>query len=138
MKKTILLILISFTSIGLAEKNNDIIDFEQLAKEAGVSTKTVAGQVAGKIIKVMAGRDNFYGTRFYIDKTSDTTDGGCNSNSFVYTEPNPITSSAPVDLSGYQSKVSVFLSAYIANKDVSFTVEAGRNGYCKIIEGHME
>ena len=93
------------------------------------SHATTFGYVTGKINKVLAGRDNFYGTRFYLNSTSDTTAGICNS-VFIYMERELN--------SGFDTKLSIFLSAYMADKDVKFTVEVGRNGYNKLIEGFME
>ena len=86
------------------------------------------GYVQGTITKVHAGKDGWFGVRFYLDKTSDTTNGQCNS-LFVYTEPDVN--------SGHNSKVAVFTAAYLAGKSVTFSVEIGRENYCKIFEGSM-
>jgi len=84
--------------------------------------------VSGKINKIMVGNDNWYGVRFYLDITSDGTNGQCNP-AFIYTEPEANN--------GNQQKVAVFLAAYMAGKQVDFTVDVGRGGLCKLIEGSM-
>ncbi|HMU66142.1 MAG TPA: hypothetical protein PKE57_03285 [Cellvibrionaceae bacterium] len=95
---------------------------------ACISGFSHAGSVSGTISQVMAGQDNWYGVRFYLNITNNQTNGECNP-SFVYVEPEAG--------SGYQAKVSVFLAAYLAGKTVDMTVTAGRGGYCKIFEGVM-
>lgn len=87
---------------------------------------SAAGSIQGTIKNVFAGNDNWYGVRFYMNISSDQTNGECNS-AFVYTEPEPD--------SGHKNKVAIFMAAYLAGKPVEFTVAAGRNGYCKLIEG---
>ena len=134
----ITILLLCITSLVNSKESQIDSEFDLLTQEFfAINKTTVAGVVKGKIIKVYAGRDNWYGIRFYLDITSDTTGTNCNV-AFVYSEPDPITGTAPVDLSGYKSIVSTFLSAYMSNKNVSFTVEAGRSDYCKIISGYMD
>ncbi|MBL4773941.1 MAG: hypothetical protein JKX98_10215 [Alcanivoracaceae bacterium] len=131
------ILLLSISSFINSKESQVDSEFDLLNQELLAENKvTVAGIIGGKINKVHAGSDNFYGVRFYLDITNDTTGTNCNS-AFVYTAPNPITQAAPVDLSGHKSKISTFLSAYMSNKNVAFTVETGRNGYCKIVEGYM-
>ena len=132
------ILLLCITSLVNSKESQIDSEFDLLTQEFfAVNKTTVAGLVKGEINKVHAGKDTSYGVRFYLDTTSDTTGINCDSQ-FVYTVPDLITEIAPVDLTGHKSIVSTFLSAYLSNKNVSFTVEAGRNGYCKIIEGHME
>lgn len=88
----------------------------------------IAGTVSGTISSVYAGGDNWYGVRFYLNITSDQTNGECNS-AFVYTEPEPD--------SGHKNKVAVFMAAYLAGKSVILNVSQGRNGYCKLVEGQV-
>jgi len=85
-----------------------------------------AGTVQGTIKSVHAGSDSWFGVRFILNITNDATNGECNP-AFVYTEPEPG--------SGHKDKVAVFMAAYLAGKPVDFTVAAGRNGYCKLVEG---
>lgn len=87
-----------------------------------------ANSVTGKITKVFAGEDNWFGVRFYLDISSDNSNEVCNTE-FVYTEPEAG--------SGHNQKVSVFLAAYMADKTVTMSVASGRNGYCKLVEGSM-
>jgi hypothetical protein len=87
-----------------------------------------SNSITGKIAKVFAGEDDWYGVRFYLDISSDNSNGACNTD-FIYTEPEPG--------SGHNQKVSVFLAAYMANKTVTMSVASGRNGYCKLVEGSM-
>jgi len=76
----------------------------------------------------MAGADNWYGVRFFLNITGNNINGQC-SPDFFYTEPEPD--------SGHKNMVAVFIAAYLTNKAVSFTVTKGRNGFCKIIEGYV-
>ena len=87
-----------------------------------------SNSVTGKITKVFAGLDNWYGVRFYLNISSNNSNGVCNTE-FIYTEPEPG--------SGHNEKVSVFLAGYMAGKTVTLNVESGRNGYCKLVEGSM-
>ena len=90
------------------------------------SVALAVGNIVGTVNAVMAGNDNWYGVRFYLNITNDQTLGQCNT-SFVYTEPE-------LD-SGHKNKVAVFTAAYLAGKSVNFTVVSGRGGYCKLLEG---
>lgn len=87
-----------------------------------------AGYVEGTIQQVFAGEDQWYGVRFYLNITNDQTNAECNP-AFVYSEPEAG--------SGHKEKVAVFTAAYLTGKTVLMTVSAGRNGYCKLREGHM-
>jgi len=86
------------------------------------------GYVEGKIKRVFAGNDNWYGVRFYLDITSNRTNGLCNPH-FVFSEPE--------DLNGHKEKVAVFTTAFLSGKSVEMTVEPGRGGFCKLVEGYM-
>jgi hypothetical protein len=87
-----------------------------------------AGFMGGKITRMMAGADSWFGVRFYVAMTNNQTAGICNPE-FAYTEP---------ELgSGHKDKVAVFTAAYLAGKNVLFTVAPGRNGYCRIFEGEI-
>jgi hypothetical protein len=90
------------------------------------SIASAVGTVQGTIRAIHAGNDNWYGVRFMLNITSDQTNGECNP-AFVYTEPEPD--------SGHKNKVAVFTAAYLAGKPVSFSVAAGRGGFCKLLEG---
>lgn len=84
------------------------------------------GSVTGKITDVMAGPDTWYGVRFYLNVTKNDVAGVCDA-SFFYTEPEAG--------SGHKNMVAVFSMAYSMGKKVLFTVTAGRNNFCKILEG---
>lgn len=114
--------------------------------------------IQGKIYQVFTGQDDWYGTRFSLNEiTSNTIDGVCD-DSFVYTEPKVIlliphgtgtattnngttttTSTQYVQplTNGHDSKVAIFLAAYLAKKTVTMTVVSGKNGFCELIEGHI-
>ena len=87
-----------------------------------------AGYVEGYITQVFAGKDAWYGVRFYLNVTSNQANNECNP-MFVYSEPETG--------SGHKEKVAVFTSAYLVGKKVGLTVENGRGGFCKIVEGSM-
>jgi hypothetical protein len=87
-----------------------------------------AAWVEGTINSVFAGSDTWFGVRFYLTVTNNQTNGECNIE-FVYTEPEPGN--------GHKEKVAIFTSAYLSGKAVQMTVTAGRNGYCKLIEGKI-
>ncbi len=84
--------------------------------------------ITGKIEKVHAGKDDWYGVRFILNIQSIDDADICNP-AFIYTEPKPNN--------GHDSKVAIFLSAYMANKDVRMLVVEGRGGYCELVEGHI-
>jgi len=93
-----------------------------------VSTPASAASVTGKIKRVFAGSDTWYGVRFYMNITSNQASGVCKTD-FIYTEPK--------DRNGHNQKVAVFIAAHMAGKNVSMTVQSGRDGYCELIEGSM-
>jgi hypothetical protein len=87
-----------------------------------------AASLTGTIQSVFAGPDQSFGVRFYLSIIDNQASGVCNS-VFVYTEPEVG--------SGHKEKVAVFTAAYLAGKTVTLTVAAGRDGYCKLVEGSM-
>jgi len=93
-----------------------------------VPDASAIGYATGTIRNVMAGADNWYGVRFFLNISSSDINGECN-HLFFYTEPEPD--------SGHKNMVAVFTAAYLTNKTVTFTVIKGRNGFCKIVEGYM-
>ncbi len=83
--------------------------------------------VQGTISSIFAGQDDWYGVRFFLkDRVVDTTEGVCEAD-FIYTEPEPN--------SGHANKVAIFTMAYMLKKQVNWTVQEGRGGYCKLVEG---